>query len=460
MEKKNKIRLIGIIVACVLVVAVGLTLVLIFTNKPKSQTQLDEPSIPQVQVENGKTYLVTNLVENATEYRFVISNANWTDDIVVVGKEPKSDVSNIFEPMQTYRFFAIAIGTGDFSNSPQSESNQYTTKLSLDSPTIVFASNQNLISWQAVKNAENYSIYMSIDDGQYRWVGNTQTTNFEIANIVQSYQQDQTTIYSTLNFYVIATAPNSNYGASQQSNALTKNLSYQFDAPQNLQIISNQNWKLENGTLFKTSDAQDGVAMSWDYVLHCTEYVLNFDDEQITLSQEQFSVVGDKCTYSLPESLLQNDDGTAKYGDHTMQIKCATHGNINQSEYSLHVEFSYKQKFQFADDLNIVCYVGENSVWLKWNAVLDAKSYLVKIGSNTFSQSVTNNLIQLSFSQFGSLAGYTPTSKSDFHNHFVQDEKLNVSICIQVEAYGNYIASGWTSSSSVVAVKDSSELTQ
>lgn len=456
--KKSKI--ITICIICAVAVAVGLTLVFVLGKKPKQPVQLAEPNSPVCIYDGGKIFLATEQVENATSYKFIITNSNWSDDVEILSTENRCEVTNIFEDLQTYRFCVIAIGTGNFLDSDQSDTNSYTTLLSLESPTVVFANDQSVITWQIVENAQNYSVYMSNGDDAYSWIGDTETASFGISSIVERYQQDNSTIFKTLNFYVTASAPNSSFATSRPSNILYRPLTYKFDIPQNLKVISNADWKFEDGILLKTSDSESGVAISWSAVLHCSTYVLKLNDQEYEIDQNSLSIDQNIATYVLPASMLQNTDGTPKFGDYSVQIKCASFENILQSSYCEQVSFSYKQKIEIANNLNIVCYVGDNFVLLKWDSVSNAISYLLKVGDGIFANSISNSTVQLSFAQFCNLAGYNATDKSDFMNHFVQEEKLNISVCIQVESYANYIASDWSSGNAPVAVKDYSQLSQ
>ena len=132
------------------------------TVSVKVKTGLSKPSSVKVTPGATSCYISWKGSYNASSYTVYYKSSSETNWLSSTGIAGTSTVIDSLAEGTTYQFYVVAVGEGDYANSYKSTTVSATTKITLQIPTGIVAtnitSNSARLAWNAVENASAYKV--------------------------------------------------------------------------------------------------------------------------------------------------------------------------------------------------------------------------------------------------------------------------------------------------------------
>lgn len=153
LKEKKKKKLILLISSCATVLIFVIGLVVVLTNRPGEK--MLTPTFEVYQRENG-TILVIDEQEGATGYEVVVTQTD-KPDTTFASKSGTIELRLYFNEPGVFDVKVRVLGSTNSTHSDFSETKKISNYVKLETPNIF--RNDNIISWNKVKNAVSYKLY-------------------------------------------------------------------------------------------------------------------------------------------------------------------------------------------------------------------------------------------------------------------------------------------------------------
>lgn len=187
MTKRIKSTIIFVSIGILILSAVFIPLTFFVFLKPR----LNAPSAPSVILTESRICATTSEVENAKSYVFKFTSPN-SQTIEIISTTPtiyininENNYSNEFEYAGVYQVKCCVVGEKESSRSAYSPITEFEKYVKLTKPSAhSYTSNsESIISWESIKNADLYDIYITSSTLATKFYTYTPLTSINIETI-------------------------------------------------------------------------------------------------------------------------------------------------------------------------------------------------------------------------------------------------------------------------------------
>lgn len=345
--KRHELWLKTLSVLAILILLAGVGVFIYFQTSGESRKQLDDPTNIKIE-EVGINYVLSfNAVEKASAYRISING-----DILQIDSSLTSyNITDLVQKPQKYTISVQAVGDKGYKNSNVVFADDLEVYKTLQMPVVELDTYDSKIVWLEIDNADAYEVTVVVNgDTSAKKTFRVTKTEFDINDIVVDFTK-------TYSFTVEALSDNQYINKSPTSYAVEHILQGRLQSPQNVAYNDSSS------------------TLSWDAVENAETYtiVLKHGSEQKTYKTELNSFV-------FPSSDISD------IGAYTTYVYANNVHEMNESgeivwflasEYSEFVDFSIYKQLQAPTNLKYQ--LNENLVWFTWDAVENARTYVVEL---------------------------------------------------------------------------------
>lgn len=208
-KKKVLIITLSVVIALLAIAGIITAFVLNYNvSAPKGLRVLDDGS---------NVYITVDMNDNYPLYRFTFTSGE--EEIVIESEQNTLSIEELEEQGITlgrsYEVTVRYLGENDGSNSEESEPITFTAYKYLDKPVISYDETEDIITWQAVENAEYFMVYYN-------------GANSGGERVDDTFLDMQTLEGGNRSFYVVAVSTNANYRNSAPSNVLAVKVVHRY----------------------------------------------------------------------------------------------------------------------------------------------------------------------------------------------------------------------------------------
>lgn len=318
------------------------------SNKKVEITQLSAPSLVTVEKADQDVLVNISEVENASAYKVNIDGVDYLSSTNVF------NATNVIVQIKEYTIYAVAVGTGNYSNSENSSEVKFTNYNKFSKP--ILSQENYVLSWSAVEGAESYTLKVN-NSSEFtytsRVVNLKEDSNFSalVANIGE-------------NTFTVRANESGYTRASDFSGTVTVVTNSKLSTVSDLEIVKqNENINLVFGSV--------SGATSYDVYVNN-----NFAKNVQTVSD---SVVVSNISEFLTEA-----------GKHSVSVVAkSTNKYVLNSEISESATYEIFKKFETPTISSVL--IGDDSVEIVWNAISNANSYTLTINNEQFNTTIWAN---------------------------------------------------------------------
>lgn len=323
----------------------------------------DDTLLPKDDPDAKKEYLtddyilITDKNDNATKYRFYITDNNDFENInnyVTIDSDKNYvNINSYFDSQKVYHFFVQYIGDSNFKNSDFSSIKSYTPESEqVDIPYLQIIDTN--LYWYRIMNAYSYEIYETIVDGNNEVVQeqtkikvvDDDVFEFDISNRTNTHMAP----YYKYQYSVKALAKGY-YADSNMSNSVEYVKSIKLKTPTNLNLT-------ENAGLYM---------LTWNSVPYATKYKV---------------VINEKIEREVEENSFDVTSYLTEYATYSFKVKASLSEALDydESDYSIIKEYDYKMTLSNPESIEVSRNGG--TLTITFSEVANAQSYTLSIYYN------------------------------------------------------------------------------